>query len=112
MGGGGYEQLLLLQGEYGCLVNKNGPLARRKAVAQEDLRNYYFIAPNLREMREQPEDVYKRQTPVISTTRKPVEFTFYGLFFFACSHLNFAFRRRRLLLAELLLTFRDCAAAA
>lgn len=55
MGGGGYEQLLLLQGEYGCLVNKNGPLARRKAVAQEDLRNYYFIAPNLREMREQPE---------------------------------------------------------
>ena len=72
---GGYEQLLLLQGEYGCLVNKNGPLARRKAVAQEDLRNYYFIAPNLREMREQPEFMASvlQDTIKIASSNKTVQ---------------------------------------
>ncbi|WP_368296085.1 LysR family transcriptional regulator [Enterocloster citroniae] len=55
IGGKGYEQLPLLQGEYGCLVNKNGPLAKRRSIALEELKtHYYFIAPNLQEMVEKP----------------------------------------------------------
>lgn len=37
----------LFHGEYGCLVNRHSPLAGRVNVTLDDLREYYFIYPEL-----------------------------------------------------------------
>lgn len=38
---------VLFQGEYGCLVNRHSPLASRSSVTLDDLREFYFIYPEL-----------------------------------------------------------------
>lgn len=48
--GGDYGCPVLFRGEYGCLVNKKGSLNEKAEVTMDDLKEYYFIAPNLREL--------------------------------------------------------------
>lgn len=38
---------VLFHGEYGCLVNRHSPLADRASVTLDDLREFYFIYPEL-----------------------------------------------------------------
>lgn len=38
---------VLFSGEYGCLVNHSSPLALRSSVTLDDLREFYFIYPEL-----------------------------------------------------------------
>lgn len=38
---------VLFHGEYGCLVNRHSPLANRTSVTLDDLRDFYFIYPEL-----------------------------------------------------------------
>lgn len=38
---------VLFHGEYGCLVNSRSPLALRSSVTLDDLREFYFIYPEL-----------------------------------------------------------------
>jgi len=44
----GNEPLVLMNGEYRCLVNIDSPLAKKDCIRSEDLHGYYFITPNLR----------------------------------------------------------------
>ncbi|MEA4955324.1 MAG: LysR family transcriptional regulator [Pseudoflavonifractor sp.] len=43
----GNAPIELLDGEYRCLVNKNSPLAQKKSVSLEDLRDYYLAFPTI-----------------------------------------------------------------
>lgn len=43
----GNEPLVLMDGEYRCLVNKHCPLSGKPYVTIEDLRGYYLMAPNM-----------------------------------------------------------------
>lgn len=40
----------LFRGEYRCLVNREDPLAQKSAVTMDDLKDYYFFAPDLKGM--------------------------------------------------------------
>lgn len=41
------EYFTLFQGEYGCLVNRNSPLAQKASIGLEELADFYFICPKL-----------------------------------------------------------------
>lgn len=43
----GNEPLVLLRGEYRCLVNQDSPLARREFITPEDLQDHFLIIPNI-----------------------------------------------------------------
>ena len=53
----GYERILLLRGEYGCLVNRKGPLADKISVKPEELNDHFFIAPKLQKLNDIPKFV-------------------------------------------------------